>query len=130
MISRIRCSEVRLADCVVVDQIERAHSRAGKRLDRVAAYAADAEHRYTAFTEAFDRVLAEKERRPHELSFHFSVLHKAVEPLKIGDSKAALPFLLDQSLADQPADIAADGLGTQTDAARYIVESQGDAGLS
>ena len=53
--------DVRQAHAVVVDEIERAHAGARQRLHRIAAHAADAEHRHTRLRQPLHGVLSQNE---------------------------------------------------------------------
>ena len=56
--------EIRQADLVVVDQIERAHAAADEPLTDIAAHAADAEHRDPRALELFHGFRAQQQLGP------------------------------------------------------------------
>ena len=63
--------EVGQADLIVIDEIQRAHAAACQRLDRVAAHAADAEHRHAGIVKLCHRVRAQQQLRAGILILHF-----------------------------------------------------------
>ena len=70
--------DVREADAVVIDEIERADARTGQRLDRVAADAADAEHRHAASGEFLHGVMAKEQFGSGKLIQHTIILNHIV----------------------------------------------------
>ena len=62
--------EVRQADLVVVDEIERTHAAAHKRLADIAAHAADAEHGHARPLQLLHGLRAEQELRSRKLIEH------------------------------------------------------------
>ena len=62
--------QIRQTHLVVVDEVERAHTAARKRLYRVAAHAADAEDRHTGLVQFFHGLVAKQQFGSRKLIEH------------------------------------------------------------